>query len=59
MEPKLIKFALNFLRANIEDPEVEAALAFHLGLTKNEEDYDGEKYDVLLKIISAAQMANS
>jgi hypothetical protein len=54
MNDKLIAFAVNFLKSNIEDLEVEAALAVHLGLAENEEDYDGESYDKIVKLLEEA-----
>jgi hypothetical protein len=53
MNDKLIAFAVNFLKSNIEDSQVEAALAVHLGLAENEEDYDGESYDKIVKLLES------
>ena len=54
MRDKVIQFAVNFLKSNIEDSQVEAALAVHLGLAENEEDYDGESYDKIVKLLEEA-----
>lgn len=54
MKDKVVQFAVNFLKSNVEDPQVEAALAVHLGLAENEEDYDGESYDKIVKLLEEA-----
>jgi len=54
MRDKIIQFAVNFLKSNIEDSQVEAALAVNLGLAENEEDYDGESYDKIVKLLEEA-----
>ena len=60
MRDKVIQFAVNFLKSNIEDSQVEAALAVHLGLAENEEDYDSESYDKIVKLLEeAAQIVRS
>jgi len=54
MRDKVIQFAVNVLKSNIEDSQVEAALAVHLGLAENEEDYDSESYDEIVKLLEEA-----
>jgi hypothetical protein len=56
MNDKLIAFALDFLASNISDSEVEAALAVRLGLAKNEEEYWGESFDKIFKLIENAKL---
>ena len=58
MKDKIVEFALNFVKSNIEDPEIEAALAVHLGLAEDEESYEGEKYDEIVKLLEAAQRSS-
>lgn len=58
MKDKIVEFAVNFVKSNIEDPEIEAALAVHLGLAKDEESYEGEKYDEIVKLLEAAQRSS-
>lgn len=54
MSREIIQFALNFLKSNLEDPEVEAALAAHLDLAADEESYDGDKHDEIVKLLDDA-----
>lgn len=54
MNREIIQFALNFLKSNLEDPEVEATLAAHLDLAVDEESYDGDKHNEIVKLIDEA-----
>lgn len=54
MNREIIQFALNFLKSNLEDPEVEAILAAHLDLAVDEESYDGDKHNEIVKLIDEA-----
>lgn len=55
MQSKVIEFALNFLQSNLEDPEVEAMLAVHLGLVEDEEDYEGESLPMMQSLVEQAK----
>lgn len=54
MNREIIQFALNFLKSNLEDPEVEAALAAHIDLAVDEESYDGDQHDEIVKLLDEA-----
>lgn len=52
---KVISFAITYLSANMNDPEVEAMLAVKLGLVDDEDDYDGNSYDKIVDLIEKAR----
>ena len=54
MNKKIIQFALECLKSNISDPEIEAMVAVSLGLTSCEEDYEGDKFEIICDLINQA-----
>lgn len=48
----IIEFALEFLRSNLEDPEVAAMLAEKLGICESEEEFDEKGIDPLIEEVS-------
>lgn len=54
----IISFALDFLKSNLDDPEVEAILAKKLGVVEDAEDYEGGHFEWLRTQIEVVWLAN-
>ena len=54
MNDKIVNFALDFLASNVSDPDVEAMVAVALGLADCEEDYEGDKFEIICNLINQA-----
>ena len=57
MDQKVVEFALDFLKCNLGDPDVEAMLAVHLGVVEDGDEYDGGSFEEMERLIEQAKEA--